>query len=481
MSFCGHFNFFLASFQNRIYFPLRSYLLTFDRESINNLSQIKDSIYNLSGYKAIIATQIPYKLIDDIFFVFTSGLLIILFFTGYKIVQSSKISHLEIIKWSVVFSLLMTISIPSHSSDLYGYIARGAQQSIYNHNPYINTVSEIKHFRSNPLFLNFMWPLQPTTYGPLFIYITRAIVCLSNNDFLLSMINFKLLNLTAFLLLVLCVLKRKKAEDIYLISWNPLLLIQGLWNCHNDLLCGVLIFFGLYSLQKKNVFWGIFYLVISIGIKYIALIIIPLIFLYLIKNKPEKEAFLHCVLGLCSGIVFILIFSFNYLRSFQMIDSDSLGKIFSNIGLVHKSLIDALFTIVKYFCHFQHINCDLPLVLTVLKCLIYSSFVIFYIFIAFKFMLEKKQDLIFYVVLVLCVFLSFTLAKFHSWYLLNFIVLIPLLENGLLKKILIVLSMTHIFAITFLDQSKILNFVLMTLLPSLLVYFREKFRRISVF
>lgn len=476
MSFCGHFNFFLALFQHRIYFPLRSYLVIFDRNNISNIGQIKDNFYNLAGYKALIDTQIPYKLFDDVFFVFVSAFLTVLFFAGYKVVQSSKINHLEIIKWSVVFSLLMTISIPSHSSDLYGYIARGAQQSVYGQNPYTNTVREINNFKSEPLLLNFTWPSQPATYGPLFIYITKAIVKLSNNNFFLSLINFKLLNLIVFLLLVLCILKRKKSEDIYLISWNPLLLIQGLWNCHNDLLCGVLIFFGLYFLQKKNCFWGVFYLIVSSGIKYIALITIPIVFLYLLKNKSEKESILHFVLGLCSGIVFMLIFSFDYVRAFQTIDPNSLGKIFTNIGLVHKSFIDALFTAVKYFCHFQNISCDLPLILNILKYIIYSLFAIFYVFILLKIMLEKKQTIIFYIVLVLYVFLSFTLAKFHSWYLLNFIVLIPLLENRLLKKILIGLSLTHIFAITFLDQSKILNFVLMTLLPSLFIYLAPRSR-----
>src|SRR3989338_4714262 len=79
---CGHFNFLAAWFFNRHYFPLKSYLITFNDSKITNIENISKSIYNLAGYKALINTNIPYKLIDDLFFVFISSSLIILFFLG---------------------------------------------------------------------------------------------------------------------------------------------------------------------------------------------------------------------------------------------------------------------------------------------------------------------------------------------------------------------------------------------------------------
>lgn len=364
----------------------------------------------------------------------------------------------------------MALAIPSHSSDLHGYIARGAQQSLYHHNPYLQTVNDTKEYYAEPLLLNFMWPHQVTTYGPIFVYMTKVIVFLSNNNFFFSFINFKLLNLTLFFLMVLFVLRTKQTKDIYLISWNPLILIQGLWNCHNDVFSGALIFFGLYLLKDKKYFWSIFCLIISAGIKFISLMVIPIVVFYLIKKKSKIDAFLNIILGFSCGIILIFIFSVDYLMLDHKALLLGLDKIILSINDIHKSMIATLFVLTKYFCNWQNINCNLPVVLKIFKYSFYSIFVLFYIFI----LLKKKSDLFGDIALVLFIFLCFTLAKFHSWYLLNVIFLIPFIESGLLKRILIAISISHVYALTFLDQAKILNFTLMTLLPTLLILFKGK-------
>ena len=467
--FFGHINLLLASCFGKIYFPLRSYVLCFND---NQVTSLKKSLYNLAGHKAIISTDIPYKLIDDLFFILISIALIVLFIVGYKLVKSNKIHQTEVMKWSLIFAFLMAIAIPSHSSDLYGYIARGAQQTLYNHNPYFQAVNSIEAYNQKPLFLNFMWTHQPTTYGPIFVHITKLIVFLSNNNFLMSFVNFKLLNLTVFLLIVLFTLKLKSAESTYLIAWNPFILIQGLWNSHIDLLSGAFIFFGLYSIlsskNKNKLFWGMFCLTVATGIKYVAILAIPFVFLHLLKSKKEKGSMLNAILGLISGIIFISIFTIEYLP--YEISHNKFEKLLLNVSLVHKSLIDTISTTVKYFCSWQNMDFSLHSFQYYLKLGFYSMFLMFYAYLFSK----KKTKLLNDITLVLFIFISFTIAKFHSWYLLNFIMLLPLLTEGLLKKILIALSMSHVFAITFLDQAKILNFTTMTLLPVLYVLFTER-------
>ena len=403
------------------------------------------------------------------FFTIVSTLLVILFLYGYKRVKSGIISDLTIIKWSVAFSILMTLSIPGNSSDIYGYSARGGQQTLYKQNPYIQTVSEIKDHKSNPLFLNFDWKDQPTTYGPIFILTTKVILNLSNNNLFLSLLNFKLLNLTVFLFLILFVLKMNRLNDLYLLAWNPLILIQGLWNCHNDLISGLFIFLGIYLFKKERYFWSIFALTMSGSIKYVSLIIIPLIVFYLIKNRVRKRIFLNCILGFCCGCLLIVIVSIDYLHFYNKVDSENLQKIISNIALVHKSLIATVFILSKYLVRWKGINCDLNFLLRIIKYCVYFIFAIIYLFISVK----KKSNLFYDLILVLFLFFSFTLAKFHSWYLLNVLLLIPFLESCILKQILLSLSMSHTYAITFLDQAKILNFTTMTLLPILYVLLRS--------
>lgn len=398
------------------------------------------------------------------FFILLGTLLVILFYLGYKAVRSSEIEISKIVQWSVLFSFLMALSIPGNSSDLYGYISRGAQQTLFHQNPYCETVNLIPDYNKNPLFVNFMWPFMPTSYGPVFIYLTKLIVFLSNNNFLSSFINFKFLNLTLFLYLVLFLLKDNKPENVYLIAWNPFILIQGLWNCHNDLIAAGLILIGLSLFLKENYFWGIFCLTVAVGVKYLAILLIPVLFLYILRSKGKHIGL--PLLGFLSGILLIAIFSADYLFSLKNISP----QLIENISLSHKSFANCLFTLVKYFSFWQNLNLDLNLVNKIIRCFLYASFGLFYIYI----LTRKKSDLISDIALLIFIFLSFVTAKFHSWYLLNLIMLLPLLKDGLLKNIFIVLSMSHTFAITFLDQAKILNFISMTLLPVLFVMFRRK-------
>lgn len=470
----GWLNWFLASYCGKIYYPVRSYTILFDKSNIKNLTAASTNIYNLVGFKSLIHTSIPYKLINDLFFIFLSLSLISLFYYGYKSLESSKVDNLEIAKWSVFFSILMALTIPAHSADLYGYIARGAQQVFHNQNPYITSVSEIKNYSQDYWFFNFMWPLQPTTYGPLFIYLSKLLVYLSNNNFIFSILNFKILNLTVFLLFLMFLINKTNTRDFYLIAFNPLIMIQGLWNCHNDLITGILIFTGLYSvlnLQKKtNIFWGAFSLAVGIGIKYTPVIIIPFL---ITQFKKKKGIIINLFLGLLAGGVLVGTFSLDYFSSFSSIDPTNKEKLITNIDLVHKSLIATIFAIFKYLFHFTNLDIDLSAFLTGLKYIVYGAFSIFYLYNGFL----SKSSLIFKITSVLFIFFSFVLAKFHSWYLLNIIFLIPLLKESesmkMLKVLLVTLSLTHIFSMTFLDQAKILNFVCMTLIPVLLILKRK--------
>src|SRR3989338_6097241 len=79
---CGWVNLLLARVSQKVYFPIRSYLVAFNESDIANLNKISRSIYNFAGYKAIIHTTIPYKIIDDVFFVLISSALITLFLLG---------------------------------------------------------------------------------------------------------------------------------------------------------------------------------------------------------------------------------------------------------------------------------------------------------------------------------------------------------------------------------------------------------------
>lgn len=432
---------------------------------------MKDQIFDFAGFKEVIDSSMPYKLIDDIFYILVLLALGVLFYLGYKKVKSEEVDYGQIIKWSVLYGLLMSLAIPNNSSDIFGYIARGAQQTLYDQNPYLQTVNSIEGFKGFCIFCNFMWTSTPTTYGPVFIYFSKIILLLSENNLFISLLNFKLLNYVVFLVMLYFLLKLEKKEDIYLIAFNPLILIHGLWNGHNDLLCGGCIFVGAYLLSKQKYFSGTFWLVFAAGIKYISLLVIPLIFAYLIKENKIQKNLLHTILGICSGVLLISIFSIDYLVGFNNLDSSSADKLIGSVGLVHQSFCAMVFTLIRYLSNWLDLGFDLDFVKHYLKYIFYTAFFVFYAVVLLD---RKKPDLILDIAKTLLFFIAFTLPKFHSWYLLNVIILIPLLKDGVVRGLLKIFSVTHAFSITFLDQAKILNFLSMTLAPTIAVFKRGK-------
>lgn len=443
-------------------------MIFFNKNDVSNKKNISDQAFDLVGFNEVINTDIPYKLIDDIFYLLICSILTWLFYKGYKIIQSSEIDDLTIAIWSVFFAVLMSLSIPSNSSDVFGYISRGAQQTLFNQNPYFSNIGSIRNYESNSLFCNFMWPHTPVSYGPLFVYLTKLLLSLSDNKLFLAFFNFKFLNLFFFLFTLSFLIGMNNKKNLYFLSWNPLLLIHGLWNGHNDLICGFFLFLGFYYLSRQNYFYSLFNLMISAGIKYISVLILPIVFYHLFLTK-EAGKLKHAILGFLTGMTFVLLFSIDYFNFNSPIE---IKQISANVGLVHQSLLATVVTISKYLCEFSSIDFHIESYTSSLKMLFYSTFALIYLYLIFKY---KKKEKVFYLsLLILTIFFVFIIPKFHSWYLISLVCLLPFIEDGVLKNFILILSISHSYSITFLDQAKILNFVSMSLIPLLLVILIHK-------
>lgn len=144
--------------------------------------------------------------------------------------------------------------VPFHSSDLYGYINRGAQQSLYGVNPYTVTVAQIDGWRAQPMFHEH-WVYNPCPYGFFFARLAAWLAWLSGGHFLWAFLLFKTMNWLVFgasLWLVFLLsgkLGRKRPWlDAFLFGASPLVLLHGLANGHNDLLLAFLLLSSLAAL-----------------------------------------------------------------------------------------------------------------------------------------------------------------------------------------------------------------------------------------
>jgi hypothetical protein len=136
-------------------------------------------------------------------------------------------------------------------------------------------------------------------------------------------------------ILVASILRRispaRALSGTILFAWNPLVLMEGVANLHNDMLMIALLLGGIWALSRVREEWravgatvgggqklifglmGMILLTASILIKFIPLLFLPFIFLYLLSTIDGNRRKIGIGLLL---IVPILLLSFYYFRIF---------------------------------------------------------------------------------------------------------------------------------------------------------------------
>lgn len=407
----------------------------------------------------------------------------------------NSLSFKEIFIFATAFSIIGVFNIPNDSSDIYGYIARGAQQVFYLDNPYQSLTANIHDWQNNIYLGNMLWEKNPAPYGPLFIFICKLIVSLSFNNFWLGFFLFKLLSSGCFLGTVFFINKIFTLENFHdspklfnrlepsliipFIALNPFLFYHCSWNGHNDI---VMVFFfisSIYSLFKKKFNLALVLMTASILIKYIALTLLPLILIYIWKeiyftNKALKTPF--CIKNSFKylvpyGSLISLILSFLVFNYYDFF-SANFSAINTNITLSHKSLFNSIETIYKLLTHNEFPQLT--------KYLFLGTYALFAMNIYIKFWSKNfskdsensieyydernrnlNYDFLKLGTLILAALILIASPKFHSWYL---VIVLPL---GFLvyPEMAVILSISHLLSFTFIDQANILNYILMTVLP----------------
>jgi hypothetical protein len=420
------------------------------------------------------------------------------------------------LSWLIAIAFISTLMLPANSSDIFGYISFGEQIVHYHQNPYSEILANIENWRLDPLLGNMRWEYNPSPYGPVFTLICKFFVNISWNSLWLSFFIFKIFNFICYLLLIYifhhtlkyfptvhCGHSSSSALNLhvqqqcpagtsdsaqkimiwntdrvwYLVALNPLLIIQGLWNGHNDLLLAVLafapVFFTIkaFSLKEnlgeeivdgkqshlvfkflKPKYLGlnlaICLLILSVLIKYITIILIPLLLLWIWKRARYIPYY-----GLITGIL-CFYFSSQYFNLFNI----DYTEISNNATLFHKSLFDVINTVFKLIT-----KTDLAKSAVLISLAAYALFYAYIFFKLFFSKADKKSDLDFLKSLsvVYAVLLLIISPKFHSWYLISLLPFAAISHPSLCFA----LSLGHLLSITFIDQAHVLNYLLMTVLP----------------
>lgn len=209
----------------------------------------KDVMVNLGYYNRPFSTVI-------------FAILIILLFFGYW--------KLRIGNWKLVIGiigLLSLLSYPFLSHDFFNYMFDARIMTTYHLNPYFYKALD---FPADDWIRFMQWTHRTFPYGPVWLIITLVPSFLGLGKFILTLLNFKLLFAGTYL--VCCyVINKLNPKNLYLFALNPLVIIEGLYSPHLDL---VMLAFALLALVKFK--W--FNIFLSVGTKFSTLTLLPFLF-----------------------------------------------------------------------------------------------------------------------------------------------------------------------------------------------------------
>lgn len=212
---------------------------------------------------------------------------------------------------ALLFSVTLVWLLPM-TSDLLGYLGQARLMTDLGMNPLLNAVAESPSARMFQSY-NTVYSATPSNYGPAWILLA-SVGTLGRNDSILGLLYLKLIGLAAYLCSVwllssiLAVTKPQMAgKGMVLFAWNPLVLLMAVGDGHNDVVMMALVLLVMWLSLHRRWVLAAATLVLSIWVKYVSVILLPLFLLYAFRSEGRvARGAYHCSLGFRRRLLVIL-------------------------------------------------------------------------------------------------------------------------------------------------------------------------------
>lgn len=187
--------------------------------------------------------------------------------------------------------ILLTFAYPFLSADIFNYLFDAKIILKYASNPYTHKPLDFPQDE----WLRFMrWTHRYSPYGPTWLSLSLIPSILGLGKFTLTVINFKIFiavfHLVNSYLIYKIVSKLNYRMAVFGTSFyalNPLVLIEGIANGHNDIVQATFLLIPIYLLLKGNKLFSLVSITFGILIKYISVLQLPLIIFEMITKKTS--------------------------------------------------------------------------------------------------------------------------------------------------------------------------------------------------
>lgn len=214
-----------------------------------------------------------------------------------------------ILKIALITTLITTFAYPFLSHDLFNYIFDARIITRYGLNPYSYVALD---FPQDPWIRFMHWTHRYSPYGPLWLGLTVIPSILGFKKFLITLFLFKIL-ISSFhiinIFLVYKILRDTKPKflgtGLAFYALNPLFLIEGVANSHNDVVIATTLLLSVYFLSK-NFIPPLGSLVLGLLVKYITIIsAIPMALSFTLKKSNRFSSYVLLNIGLYALFTYV--------------------------------------------------------------------------------------------------------------------------------------------------------------------------------
>ena len=253
-----------------------------------------------------------HRLFATLVYVFLISTAFVLFVINLVLIKNAKATKNYLFKSVAINSIILIFAYPFLSSDIFNYIFDAKIITHYHLSPYTHRALDFP----DDTWIRFMrWTHRYSPYGPLWIGYSLIPTVLGLGKFTITLFMFKIFigffHFVNTYIIYKILNKIKPSLTLFgtaAYALNPLLLLEGVANAHNDVVLATLLLLSVYFLIRGKTFFSIMSVVVGISIKYIPILILPWTTLRLLRSKNISLQQL-IVLNLITMAVFTYLFS----------------------------------------------------------------------------------------------------------------------------------------------------------------------------
>jgi hypothetical protein len=377
-----------------------------------------------------------------------------------------------IIGFAVLFGLVALVIPPFHSTDIFCYLNRGWMQAGYHLNPFVHPLSDVPDWRRDPMFRD-TWAFAPSPYGFLFELLAREICRLGHGNWDATLLLFKAAGLIVVGLTGVVVWKGcrvlgdpRPERSLYLLLWNPVVILHSVVNGHNDLWMGMLTSAAVLLTIMGAWVGAVPVLMAAVLIKYASAALLPFTVLFLARKVGWVKA------GASVGLAVALcaLAAWPYL-------SEDWSALMRRQGEANASVQNSLAAMLLFpfevsARRFPTIREHWSQLSRAVAIVFWLGFLLVYASLAWTRLRDARYERETY--LRDCVLIQFLLvcgasSKYYAWYLGMFFPLALWLPEGeRLRRVVLAVVCAHVLSVTFVAQSHFLNTAAMLVIPTIL-------------